>query len=245
MRRGLRALAATAQAGPARADGGRARRPGARRRARGRLRARAAPQRRRAPVPRRRGARAAADRGRRRARRRSPTSSTAPTPSAARSRRGSASRPKRRWHELGERAAYVLAGEGWHAGRDRDRRLAAGRAQHRPVVLIALDGERGQRLGAQHRRRSTCSAACTPAPSTCCATAATARPPGSRSTRARVDGVRARRSPRTPRSVLAPGDLVAGRARRRGRRRRASSGMALAEELRALAPFGRGNPACR
>ena len=89
---------ATRQAGPARADGGRAASTRASvGRARGRLRAGAAAERRRAPVPRRRGPRADPDRGPRArgadragARRGQPR---APRRSSARS----ASRPKRRW----------------------------------------------------------------------------------------------------------------------------------------------------
>ena len=75
----------------------------------------------------------------------------APTTSAGRSRRGSASRPKRRCAELGERPAYVLAGEGWHAGVIGIVASRLAERQHRPVVMIALDGDARQGLGAQHR----------------------------------------------------------------------------------------------
>ena len=76
---------------------------------------------------------------------------------------------------------------------------------------------------------------------TCCATAATAPPPAARS-RATRSTRSARRSRRTPRASLAPEDLVP--------RERVDAvvagdelGLALAEELARLAPFGMGNPA--
>ena len=96
VREGLHALAATRQAGAARADARRQGRPGRARRARDRLPPRAAHQRRRAPVPRRRRRSSCCSPTTPSAPRRSPTSSTTPTPSAATSRRGSSSRPRRR-----------------------------------------------------------------------------------------------------------------------------------------------------
>src|SRR6185437_3490310 len=49
--------------------------------------------------------------------------------------------------ELGERAAYVLAGDGWHAGVIGIVAARLVERHHRPVVLIALDGERGRGSG--------------------------------------------------------------------------------------------------
>ena len=81
--------------------------------------------------------------------------------------------------ELGERSAYVLAGDGWHPGRDRDRRLADRRAPPPPGDPDRARRRRlGHGLGAQHPRASTCSARCTRPPSTSSATAATAPRPG-------------------------------------------------------------------
>jgi single-stranded-DNA-specific exonuclease len=49
--------------------------------------------------------------------------------------------------ELGERSAYVLAGEGWHAGVIGIVAARLVERHHRPVVLIAMDGERGRGSG--------------------------------------------------------------------------------------------------
>jgi single-stranded-DNA-specific exonuclease len=48
---------------------------------------------------------------------------------------------------LGERAAYVLAGEGWHPGVVGIVASRLAENQHRPVVLIALEGEAGKGSG--------------------------------------------------------------------------------------------------
>jgi single-stranded-DNA-specific exonuclease len=48
---------------------------------------------------------------------------------------------------LGERAAYVLAGEQWHAGVIGIVASRLAERHHRPVVLIALDGETGKGSG--------------------------------------------------------------------------------------------------
>jgi single-stranded-DNA-specific exonuclease len=48
---------------------------------------------------------------------------------------------------LGERAAYVLAGEGWHAGVIGIVASRLAEQSNRPVVLVALDGERGKGSG--------------------------------------------------------------------------------------------------
>lgn len=46
--------------------------------------------------------------------------------------------------ELGERSAYVLAGEGWHPGVIGIVASRIAERHHRPTVVIALDGERGR-----------------------------------------------------------------------------------------------------
>ena len=141
-----------AQAGPARADGRGARRSRPRRRALGRLRAGAAHQRRGAHVSRRRRPGADAHRGPRARGADRLASSIAPTPSAARSRRASAGRPKRRSPSWASAAAYVLAGEGWHAGVIG---IVAARLVETPQPPGRADRARrrpGEGLGTQHRR---------------------------------------------------------------------------------------------
>ena len=49
--------------------------------------------------------------------------------------------------ELGERAAYVLAAEGWHAGVIGIVASRLVERSGRPVVLIALDGGHGRGSG--------------------------------------------------------------------------------------------------
>ena len=181
VRRGLRALASTRKPGlralmaVARVDPGRVDE-----RAVG-FALGAAPERRRAPVPRRRRPRADPHRGSRargadRARA-GPRQRRAPP-----GRDGaSASRPKRRSHELGERPAYVLAGEGWHAG-------VIGIVASRLVERHRPPG-RDDRAGRRHRAAGSGRSidafdllgGLSAAASTCCATAATARRPAWRS----------------------------------------------------------------
>jgi single-stranded-DNA-specific exonuclease len=141
--------------------------------------------------------------------------------------------------ELGERAAYVLAGEGWHAGVIGIVAARLVERHHRPVVLIALDGARGRGSGRSigafdllaglnacaehlighggHRAAAglQIDGACVPA---------------------FADALRAHAE-----SVLTPADatpvehvdaIVGGD----------ELGMELAEELQSLAPFGRANP---
>ena len=129
VRRGLRALASTTKPGLRALMAVAGVDPGQGQRALGRLRAGAAAERRRAPVPGRRGARADPDRGPGARRARSPQELDRANHERRQvETRHPLRRPKRRSPSSGERPAYVLAGEGWHAGRDRDRRLAPGRA---------------------------------------------------------------------------------------------------------------------
>jgi len=140
---------------------------------------------------------------------------------------------------LGERPAYVLAGEGWHPGVIGIVASRLVERSHRPVVLIALDGDTGKgsgrsidafdllggltACGAHLLRYGGHSAAA-----------------GLEIERARVADFAAALSAHAAR-VLPPDDLVAVE--------RVDAvvggeelGMALAEELQTLAPFGRGNP---
>ncbi len=141
--------------------------------------------------------------------------------------------------ELGDRAAYVIAGEGWHPGVIGIVASRLAERHHRPVVLISLDGETGTGSGrsipafdllagldacAPHLLRHgghRAAAGCTVARS---------------EVEAFGDAFAAHGA-----AVLSPADLVASE--------RVDAvvagdeiGLALAEELRGLAPFGAGNP---
>src|SRR5689334_11869279 len=141
--------------------------------------------------------------------------------------------------ELGERPAYVLAGEGWHAGVIGIVASRIAERHRRPTVVIALDGEEGTGSGrsipvfdllgglnacAQHLLRHGGHRAAAG-----CAIAAS-----------EVDAFRAAFEGHAA-AVLAPEDLipvsridavVAG----------GELGTDLAEDLERLAPFGQGNP---
>ena len=145
-------------------------------------------------------------------------------------------RPRRRCGSCpmscARRRRWSLAGEGWHPGRDRDRRLAAGRAAS-PARGRDLARRRGggARLGAQHPRLRPAWRRSRPARSTWAASAGTGPLPGW-SWRRRASTPSARRSRPTPTQVLGPEDL------RRTERidamvGGAELGLDLAEELRA------------
>jgi single-stranded-DNA-specific exonuclease len=141
--------------------------------------------------------------------------------------------------ELGPRAAYALAGEGWHPGVIGIVASRLAESERRPVVLIALDGETGRGSGrsieafdllaglgacAEHLLRHGGHRAAA----------------GLEIERARVDDFAAAFAAHAERS-LRPEDVVAVE--------RVDAivggeelGMTLAEELQSLAPFGRGNP---
>ncbi len=140
---------------------------------------------------------------------------------------------------LGERAAYVLAAEGWHAGVVGIVASRLAERHHRPVVLVALEAERGKGSGRSIEGfdllggLSACSEHLL-------------RYGGHRA----AAGVEIERDRVTDfaaalceyaEGVLAPEDMVAVE--------RVDAvvggdelGMTLAEELATLAPFGRGNP---
>jgi len=141
--------------------------------------------------------------------------------------------------ELGERAAYVLAGEGWHPGVIGIVASRLAERHHRPVVLIALEGDGGRGSGRSIEGFDLLEGL------TACR-AHLARYGGHRAAagleieRACVDGFASALCAYAER-VLEPADLRAVE--------RVDAvvggdelGMTLAEELQSLAPFGRGNP---
>ena len=140
---------------------------------------------------------------------------------------------------LPERAAYVLAGEGWHAGVIGIVASRLVERSGRPVVMIALEGDRGRGSG-----RSVDSFDLLAGLSACgehlLSFGGHRAAAGLEIERERV-GDLAGALDAHARRVLAPGDLVAVE--------RVDAvvggedvGMALAEELQSLSPFGRGNP---
>ena len=141
--------------------------------------------------------------------------------------------------ELGERAAYVLAGEEWHAGVIGIVASRMVERSGRPVVLIALDGDSGRASGRSIESFDLLAGltACAPLLTRYGGHRAAA---GLEIERGRIPEFAAALDAHAA-SVLASADLVevervdaivAG----------AELDMALAEELRRLAPFGRGNP---
>ncbi len=140
---------------------------------------------------------------------------------------------------LGERAAYVLASEDWHAGVIGIVASRLVERSGRPVVMIALDGETGKASGRSIEAFDLLGGL------TACAEHLL-RYGGHRAAagleieRERVDAFAAALDAHAG-SVLGAGDLVAVE--------RVDAvvsgdelGMTLAEELATLAPFGRGNP---
>ena len=142
--------------------------------------------------------------------------------------------------ELGERPAYVLAGEGWHAGVIGIVASRLAERSGRPVVLIALDGDTGKGSGRSIDAFDLLGGL------TACG-GHLLRFGGHRAAagleieRGRVEAFAAALAAHAER-VLGPNELVPVE--------RVDAvvgcdelGMDLAEELGRLAPFGRGNPA--
>ncbi len=141
--------------------------------------------------------------------------------------------------ELGERSAYVLAGEGWHAGVIG---IVASRMVEqcgRPVVMIALDGEHGKASGRSIDAFDLLAGltACAPLLGRFGGHRAAA---GLEITRENVSAFAAALDEHAA-GVLDTAELT-GVERVDAIVAGANLGMALAEELQSLAPFGRGNP---
>jgi len=141
--------------------------------------------------------------------------------------------------ELGERPAYVLAGEGWHAGVIGIVASRLAESNRRPVVLIALEGDTGKGSGRSIEAFDLLAGL------TACG-GHLLRYGGHRAAagleieRARVEDFADALAAYAEQSIAAEDlvpvervDAVVGGD---------ELGMALAEELQALAPFGRGNP---
>ena len=140
---------------------------------------------------------------------------------------------------LGERPAYVLSGEGWHAGVIGIVASRLVERSRRPVVLLAMEGDTGRGSGRSVEAFDLLAGL------TACAEHLLRY--GGHRAAAGVEIERARLGEFTEAfcahaaAVLAPEDLVPVE--------RVDAvvggeelGMALAEELQSLAPFGRGNP---
>jgi single-stranded-DNA-specific exonuclease len=141
--------------------------------------------------------------------------------------------------ELGERPAYVLAGEGWHAGVIGIVASRLAESSRRPVVMIALEGERGRGSG-----RSVAAFDLLAGLDACSAHllghGGHRAAAGLEIERGRIEGFASALAAHAE-SVLTAEDLVPVE--------RVDAvvggdelGMDLAEELQTLAPFGRGNP---
>ncbi len=141
--------------------------------------------------------------------------------------------------ELGERPAYVLAGDGWHPGVIGIVASRLVERSGRPVVLIALDGDTGKASGRSIEEFDLL-AGLTACGEHLLRFGGHRAAAGLEIERGRVADFADAFSVYAER-VLRPQDLVA--------RERVDAlvggdelGMELAEELRTLAPFGRGNP---
>jgi single-stranded-DNA-specific exonuclease len=142
--------------------------------------------------------------------------------------------------QLGDRSAYVLAGEGWHAGVIGIVAARLVERYNRPVVLIALEGGRGRGSGRSVGAFDLLSGL------NACSEHLLAHGGHRAAAGLEIDGASvpafAAALSTHAEAVLEPGDLVAVE--------RVDAvvggdelGMELAEELQSLAPFGRANPA--
>ncbi|HUA75746.1 MAG TPA: single-stranded-DNA-specific exonuclease RecJ [Solirubrobacteraceae bacterium] len=142
--------------------------------------------------------------------------------------------------ELGERAAYVLAGERWHPGVIGIVASRLAERHHRPVALIALDGDRG-RGSARSVPGFDLLAGLTECSAHLLRYGGHRAAAGLEVERARV--------PELARAFGEHAELVLDAAELAPVERvdavvgGAELGMGLAEELQRLAPFGHGNPA--
>jgi single-stranded-DNA-specific exonuclease len=141
--------------------------------------------------------------------------------------------------ELGERSAYVLAGEEWHPGVIGIVASRLVERSGRPVVLIALEGDTGRASGRSVEAFDLL-AGLTACGSHLLRYGGHRAAAGLEIERGRVQEFAAALAAHAD-EVLSPADLVASE--------RVDTvvggdelGIELAEELRSLAPFGRGNP---
>ena len=141
--------------------------------------------------------------------------------------------------ELGEQPAYVLAAEGWHAGVTGIVASRLVERSGRPVVMIALDGQTGKASGRSVDAFDLLAGltACAPHLLRYGGHRAAA---GLEIERSQVDAF-SRALREHAEAVLAPQDLLAVE-RVDAVLSMPEVGMALAEELAGLAPFGRANP---
>jgi single-stranded-DNA-specific exonuclease len=141
--------------------------------------------------------------------------------------------------ELGERPAYVLAGDGWHPGVIGIVASRLADVHRRPVVLIALDGDAGKGSGRSIERFDLL-AALTVCGGHLQSFGGHRVAAGLEIDRGRVPDFRAELEAHAERAlegvdlseIERVDAIVAGD----------DLGMTLAEELQTLAPFGRGNP---
>jgi single-stranded-DNA-specific exonuclease len=153
--------------------------------------------------------------------------------------RGIAGEAERQLAAAGERAGYVLAGEGWHPGVIGIVAARLAERHHRPFVLVALEGATGRGSG-----RSVAGFDLLGALDACAGDLVRhgghAAAAGLEIERCRVPSFGAAFAAHAERvlsaGVLAPAERVDAVVRG------GELSMELAEELQALAPFGRANP---
>ena len=178
----------------------------------------------------------------RRARRRWRASSTGSTTTGARPSSGSSHAAEAACADQMSAAAIVVAGEGWHPGVVGIVASRLVERHRRPCVVIALDGEPGPRLGAQHRAATTCTPGLRPAAEHLLRFGGHRMAAGLEIEAERDPGLPGARSRGHAGERLAPADLV--------RVQQVDAvvpggalNLDLAEELERLGPFGAGNPA--
>jgi single-stranded-DNA-specific exonuclease len=141
--------------------------------------------------------------------------------------------------ELGERAAYVLAGESWHPGVIGIVASRLVERSGRPVVMIALDGEQGRGSGRSIESFDLL-AGLTACAGSLLGYGGHRAAAGVQIERGRVEEFAVALDAHAE-AILLPGDLIPVE-RVDAIVKGPELGMALAEELQQLAPFGRGNP---
>jgi single-stranded-DNA-specific exonuclease len=141
--------------------------------------------------------------------------------------------------ELGERGAYVLVGESWHPGVIGIVASRLVERSGRPVVMIALDGEEGRGSGRSIESFDLL-AGLTACAGSLLGYGGHRAAAGVQIERERVEEFAAALDAHAE-AILRPGDLIPVE-RVDAIVTGPELGMALAEELQQLAPFGRGNP---